>query len=206
MFVQRVLFHPQTGRNAELRAVLEEWVQDFQSRGLNTSLWAQRFTSGGDVYSLVTVWDDLATLEKTADQIREDGSLRTFLSKANPLCRRDYDNQLFNAVVRPASPVSGRYIYRILSYPAAGQEIVMHNALAEATRRMQSEGRPQSRLSRQTFAPGGPVYVMSDTLQDLAEFEHYPREKLQAVVPNLGAISRAVTSFELHEVLIPFTS
>jgi hypothetical protein len=207
MIVNRLSLYPHIGKNVELGPILRARVEDMQKKGLNTSLHAMRFTYDGDVLTLVTPFDSLETFEKSNMQLRSDEWVRNvYLSKVVPLCRRDYNNQIYYVLVPPAEPVSGKYIYRICNYPGPGQETAMGSILTEAAKLMQEEGRQQFRLSRQVFAPGGAVYVMSDTYQDLSEFETPAlnhRERLTALLPSIGAISRAITSYELHEVVVP---
>ncbi len=100
------------------------------------------------------------------------------------------------------------YIQRARLFPAPGKAPEVRVALEERVKKRQGQGVDIS-LSRQLFAPDGATFVITSRFRDLAEYESRTHQmeadpEYQAFVFKLAPLIRAVSKYELLEVLVPF--
>ncbi|MSQ15370.1 MAG: hypothetical protein EXR50_05860 [Dehalococcoidia bacterium] len=96
LYTNRTSYYPALDKIGELRALLEERVKSASSRGVSQSLSAQRFSSEGPVYVLVSGSPDLATFEATNDRNR--AGTADFGRKAAALVRQPNKQELFETL------------------------------------------------------------------------------------------------------------
>jgi hypothetical protein len=100
------------------------------------------------------------------------------------------------------------FIHRVRGFPSPGKVSEYRATLEEWVKKRQGQGINTS-LARQLFAPDGATLVVTTRFHDLAEYENQTRKMeadpaYHALVAKLAPLSRAMSQFELMEVLVPF--
>lgn len=119
MYTTLATWYPTIGREAEMRALVVEFVKARQARGERYSAFARLYSPVGPTLTLARSFPDLAELEAANASHAADAEYQTTLARARALSRAANTARLREVVV-PINVADGaRYVQSTLGYPRA---------------------------------------------------------------------------------------
>ena len=99
MYLQRVSFYPQLGKEQDMRHHLEAWAKTRQSQGGKIALSTALFSAEGMVFVFTIRLNDLAELDQLRQRQRTDQAFQEFLAKTSALSHRAPRVELHEVIV-----------------------------------------------------------------------------------------------------------
>lgn len=99
MYLQRVLFHPQPGKETELQHHLEAQIKKSQALGMKIGLATLLFSPEGTTFVITIRFDNLAEFEKVRQRNSTDQAFQEFLTKGASLSHRPRRLELLEVLV-----------------------------------------------------------------------------------------------------------
>ncbi len=206
--VRQVKLFPAMDRAPEARALLEEQVKSNSQN--ERQLLAQTMLGELPSFVITSIFDDIGALEKNRDAIWANRAFLDFQSKLNPMLRQPTEVTISESIVSTMSGTGAmpRYAHQVLIYPKNGAESEVRSVLEGFAKGQQADGRPYFRMARRLFSAIGPVFSMGDSYESLSESDSVNQaraNKVSDVSNRLAPITRAPSTHELREVLVPFS-
>jgi hypothetical protein len=209
-YTQRVTWFPATGKDAEMRALIEERVHALQAAGVRSGLQQALYSEDRPAFAYTLSFDDLAALEAHRASGLGVGSpavQAAFASKILGLARQPTRIELYeNALVAQPSATPRRYFQRTIRLPLAGKNLALQNLLVERGKETQAQGFPSGVSVRVAGGPGCVVQIIQ--LESLAQLEklrlsNRTDPRMQKFTAQLEALHQGAPTVEVNEVLIP---
>ena len=99
MYVLRTLITPALGKGPEVRQLLEEWVQDRQTKGQSFMLTRQVLGPEGASFVITGRYPDLAAYEQQLQALAQDRTHLSALAKVTERLRGPMRQELFEILV-----------------------------------------------------------------------------------------------------------
>ena len=205
-----VRIYPALGKEAEVRALMTDWVKHAQEQGERVALLQRIYSSEGSMLVALRRYDDMAAADARRRENLADPDWQARVAKLNTMLREPLRQTLAEPIVPlvpSAAPVG--VVQRAFFYPAPEKTGQMRSILEEFVRTAHASGREQVGLSQHIFSATGPVLVITATHTDVAELDRRRQERVPVVQPLVAAaapLSRAPIAVRLLEVVVPLPS
>lgn len=209
MFMQRHRIYPALGKEAEVRALLTDWVRHAQGQGDQAALAQRILSSEGPNLVVARRYDDLVTLDKTRQANLADADWQARLATLSALIREPVRTVLDESLIQPSGRSSAPTgVLRRAGYqPALGKERQVRLMLEEFVQNGQAAGHTQLSLWQRVFSEVGVQFSITATYADMAELAQVRQARAairQTLVEAVSELSRAPVAVRLFEVLVPF--
>jgi hypothetical protein len=202
-----VRIYPTLGKEAEVRALMTDWVKHAQEQGERASLLQRIYSSEGSMLAVRREYDDLAAADARRRDNLGDADWQARVAKLNTLIRQPLQQALFEPIVPllpSADPVG--VVQRAFFSPTPEKAGQMRALLEEFVTAAHTSGRGQIGLAQLIFSATGPVQVVTATHADVAELDQQRQQRASVVQPLVaaaGPLSRAPIALRLFEVVVP---
>ena len=215
MYTQWIQYHPALGKGPELRALLEERVKSYQSKGQSVALAVRMMgDEEGNPFIAVFRHQDLAAQEAFRRSAQSDPTFAEFQAKVATLLARPAAVSLREVLI-PAPTnlpaLTAPYFVQVTQvFPIPGKGPELGTLLEEGVKVYQSAGQ-RSNLATLVYGSDGPFFALTTAFQDLASLESFRHGNQAdpaylARVAKLPPLMRQPAKQTLGEVLIGFPS
>lgn len=206
MYTQRIIHFPAVGKNAELRAALEERNESGNAAAPHALSVLMFSPEPAFIHSIR--FENLAAIE--AYQGRQpDATFQAQGRKIDQCLARQRATVLYEELVGTgATTTTPRFLIRNRYCPAPGKGPELRAVLEERGRK-ERPGLAGARLSRQVGSPDGPAFSVTLLFGSMADMDLFlsANDKDPTFLPyvsKVASLSRAPLQQRIHRILAPF--
>ena len=201
MYSQWITVFPARGHERQTREVLEDWAVKAHQKGRRLAISRRVFYSDAPTFTLVTLHDDLKSLQELQQENATDPDFHEYLANLATCTSRAGTVELYKFLVPPKEHGRNiRYAHGVHVFPAIGKVRETWEILEKQVKACQDNGRPGIRLLQRKFSDNGFAFYVMDTYQDLAESDN---TNLVEVIRPANTFMRAPASFSIREFIVP---
>ena len=208
MIMQRTRIMPQFGKGPEVRAQLTDWAKHGQSQGRQIALSQRLFSTEGQAFVIVTLADDLASLDKIRQENASDADFQSRFTWLAPLLADVPRTVVLERLLAPAMR-TGTIISQLISFaPSAGAASAVRQKLEGFVKDRQASSMTIA-LWQRLFSSEGTSFTALGRYADLAELDKHRQASRQAVIDLSLALAgqvHAAPQIRITETIVPLPS
>ena len=212
MYVQRIIHVPALGKNAELRAALEE--RNTAGNALAPHALSVSMFSLEPAFIHSIRFENLAAIEAYQEKQQADATRETWGRKITQCLARPQAVVLYEELGAPGQTGMGsppKYIIRNRYSPAPGKGPELQAALQERVEKSRTAGPLGARLSRQVASIDGPAFAVSLYFASMAAIDEFRAanakdSSLRPFLTQVASLVRAPMQQRINRLLIPFST
>ena len=202
-----VRISPTLGKEAEVRALMTDWVKHAQEQGERVGLLQRIYSSEGSMLAALRRYDDMAAADARRRENAADADWQARVSKLNLMIRQPLQQDIAEPIIPfvPSDAPVG-VVQRAFFFPTPENAGQMRSLLEEFVQTAHASGRGQVGLSQHIFSATGPVLIVNAMHANVDDLDRRRHERVSVVQPLVAAasrLSRAPISVRLLEVLVP---
>jgi hypothetical protein len=210
VYLQRTRIAPASGKPAEVRGLLSEWIGEDQARKVRRVGLSQRiFSSEGPTFLVTSLAETLDEIERVRQENAADPDFQARAAKLAHLLGEPVKSALLESIVLAPPPSSPRTVANLVSvFPKPGKERRIVGILEEFVKSGHAAGVTIG-LWRRLYSSDGPVLQMVGRYADVAEMDRVRQERREIAREAAAAVSelsRAPIAQRLTEVIVPIPS
>jgi hypothetical protein len=207
MYTQRIIHVPALGKNAELRAALEERQSAAKAaapHALSVSMFALEPTF---VHSIR--FDNLAAIEAYQEQQQGDAAFQAVARKITQCLARPQAVLLYEDLVRTEVTTTPKFRIVNRYCPAPGQGAELRVVLEERVQKSRPPGLAGAGLSRQVASVDGPAFAVNLLFASMAAMDEFRSANdtdstFQSYAERVASLSRTPFQQRVLRILVPF--
>jgi hypothetical protein len=209
MYTQFVIHSPALGKNAELRAALEE-RNAAGNKAAPHALWVNMFAPEPTFVHAIR-FENLAAIEAYQDRQLADPAFLAGTRKIGQCLSRPQSVLLFEELWRTGAAAQPKFLLRTRLCPAAGKVAELRGVFEERQQKGPPPGATAAVFGQQVASVDGPAFAATLLFPSMAAIDEYrgaiaKDAEHQAFLGRAWSLLRTPPQQRLQRVLIPFSA
>jgi hypothetical protein len=209
LYTQLIIHHPAIGKNAELRAALEE--RNAAGNGAAPHSLRVSMFAVDPVFIHAIRFENLAAIEAYQDNQLGDAAFLAQTRKIGQCLSRPQAVLLFQEVARAGVPAKPKYLLRTRVCPAPGKAAALRDVFEERMKKGPPPGATAVIFAQQVASIDGPAFSATLLFADMAGLDEYRAATAKdaehrAFLDRAEALMRTPPQSRIQRILIPFAA
>lgn len=206
MYTRYMFHHPQQGKNAEMRTLLEEHVKSENGKGSSSNSFLITMNLPTPAMIHVIRHEDLGAMENHISN--RSPEFQAYASKMQTLVSTSPYPVIHEVLASETSDKPRNYIWTTIHTPQQGAGPQVRQLLEERLQTSTKRGSSGAVLASRAFGPSGPEFALRVVFSDLATLEGYLKANqadgsLRTWATALNSVTAGPARQVLNRIVVP---